>query len=448
VLDEVHRLSRQAFDALLKIIEEPPPRLVFIFATTEIDAVPATILSRCQEYHFRRVPASEVAAHLAEIAHAEGIEASAHALHLIARAGEGSVRDSVALLDQLATFGNNQVDEEEAARLVGGLDLALFARLLRAILAGDSAGVAAIAGEVEAEGWDPRQVHAHFLGYCRDALHLALSADSTAVELPREDAVELELIAGEAGYETLLRLLHHLLASEPVVRRSDAAALALELAWLKAAELPKLVAVEALLAGAEPPAPVPARVSPAPTPPAQTTAVRRSALPEPPAADPVPDPRAPAEPPGGTAPRPAPSRSAASGGDPLERFREELRVRRPTLAAQLESVRCVWEEGEVKVEVARDDSLAARQLARASNRELLDAAVVAAFGAGARWRQIEVEARAPAAPKPNVDAAVAEQAHERAARDPQVQTVLDVFGGTIAAVGPADEDFDADQEEP
>src|SRR6185312_9194602 len=88
VLDEIHRLSRQAFDALLKIVEEPPRHLVFIFATTEIDAVPATILSRCQEFHFRRVPLHDLAAYLRTITDAESITASDTALRLIARAGE------------------------------------------------------------------------------------------------------------------------------------------------------------------------------------------------------------------------------------------------------------------------------------------------------------------------------------------------------------------------
>ncbi|HEY0783322.1 MAG TPA: DNA polymerase III subunit gamma/tau, partial [Thermoanaerobaculia bacterium] len=105
VLDEIHRLSRQAFDALLKIVEEPPPPLVFVFATTEIEAVPATILSRCQEFHFRRVSSQEVGGLLAHICKAEGITATDTALRFVARAGEGSVRDAVALLDQLATFG-------------------------------------------------------------------------------------------------------------------------------------------------------------------------------------------------------------------------------------------------------------------------------------------------------------------------------------------------------
>jgi len=158
VIDEIHRLSRQAFDALLKIVEEPPPDLAFIFATTEIESVPATILSRCQEFHFRRVPATEVAALLRRICAAEGIEASDAALRLVSRAGEGSVRDAVALLDQLATFGSGTIADEEAVRLLGGLDTALFARLLDAILGGDAAGVRDAVARVEDEGWDTRHV--------------------------------------------------------------------------------------------------------------------------------------------------------------------------------------------------------------------------------------------------------------------------------------------------
>src|SRR4051794_834487 len=214
VLDEVHRLSRQAFDALLKIVEEPPPHLVFIFATTEIEAVPATILSRCQEFHFRRVPAIEVASLLREICTSEDIEASEAALRLIARAGEGSVRDAVALLDQLATFGSGTIADEEAIRLLGGLDTALFGRLLSAIVQGDGAGVASMVHRVEEEGWDPRHVYGQFLAYCRDALHLALGGDPGQVDLPGEEAATLAETARDAGYENLLRLVHQLLQSE------------------------------------------------------------------------------------------------------------------------------------------------------------------------------------------------------------------------------------------
>ena len=202
VLDEVHRLSRQAFDALLKIVEEPPPRLVFIFATTEIEAVPATILSRCQEFHFRRVSnrrgGRPPAPHLPARRRSQASDA---ALALLARAGEGSVRDSVALLDQLATFGNGVVDEQEAIRLLGGIDLALFQKVLVAILAGDAPAVSRLALEVEENGWDPRTVHAHFLSFCRDALHLALGAGGAGSDsgetlaLPAEERKALAEIA-------------------------------------------------------------------------------------------------------------------------------------------------------------------------------------------------------------------------------------------------------------
>ncbi|HEX6202647.1 MAG TPA: DNA polymerase III subunit gamma/tau, partial [Thermoanaerobaculia bacterium] len=256
VLDEIHRLSRQAFDALLKIVEEPPPHLVFVFATTEAEAVPATILSRCQEFHFRRVPGDELTTHLRAICGAEGIRASDAALRLVARAGEGSVRDAVALLDQLATFGAGGIDDEDAARLLGGLDTALLHDLLAAILGGDGAAVARLAGRLEEEGWDPRSVYSQFLAYGRDALHLALAgagagaADSgRQLDLPEEEAAALAELAAGAGYENLLRLLGQLLASEPIVRKSENGYIAAEIAWLRAAELPKLVRVEELLGG-------------------------------------------------------------------------------------------------------------------------------------------------------------------------------------------------------
>ena len=253
VLDEVHRLSRQAFDALLKIVEEPPAHLVFIFATTEAEAVPATILSRCQEFHFRRVPGPALAAHLRAICDAEGITAGDAALRLIARAGEGSVRDSVALLDQLATFGSGTIADLDAARLLGGFDTAFLGALLAAILGGRTEEIGRLVGRVEDEGWDPRHAYNQLLAYCRDALHLAMSRDGGdrgRVDLPEEEAAALAVTARAAGYENLLRLLQQLLASETTVRRSESAGLALEIALLRAAELPKLTRVEELLAGA------------------------------------------------------------------------------------------------------------------------------------------------------------------------------------------------------
>ena len=249
VLDEVHRLGPGAFDALLKIVEEPPPHLTFVLATTEIERVPATILSRCQEFHFRRVPPKPMIAHLRRICEAEGFEAGGPALRLIARASEGSVRDAVALLDQIATFGNGRLADEDVGRLLGGIDAKLLAELLEAVLAGDGARVSTTIREVEEGGSDPRQVFTHFLGFLRSALHLAQGLDPEQLDLPAEAAADLEQTAADAGYENLLRLLHLLLSSETVVRRADAPGLALEVALLRAAELERLVSLERLAAG-------------------------------------------------------------------------------------------------------------------------------------------------------------------------------------------------------
>src|SRR3954454_20920943 len=314
VLDEVHRLSRQAFDALLRCVEEPPPHLVFIFSTTEIDAVPATILSRCQEFHFRRVPSPTLAAHLRSICEAEGIRASDTALRLIARAGEGSVRDSVALLDQLATFGSGAIADEDAIRLLGGLDTALFQTLLAGILTGDSGAVGDAVRRIEEEGWDPRHVYGQFLAFCGDALHLAMGGSPEQVDLPGEEAAALAATGRASGFENLLRLLNQLLTSENIVRRSDTGALAVEIAWLRAAELPKLTRIEEILAGGLPAAEAAgnARAAAAPRSAAAPAPQRRA--PEIPSAPPPPAPCSRAGSPARRRVAPSSSRAAARRG--------------------------------------------------------------------------------------------------------------------------------------
>jgi DNA polymerase-3 subunit gamma/tau len=413
VIDEIHRLSRQAFDALLKIVEEPPPRLVFIFATTEVDAVPATVLSRCQEFHFRRVPSEVVTKLLAAIAAEEGIVASDAALRLIARAGEGSVRDAVALLDQLATFGSGTVPDDEAVRLLGGLDTALFERLLGAIAEGDRGTVAELVARVEDEGWDPRHVYAQFLAYCRDALHLALDGRADRVDLPREEAQRLAERAGRIGFENLLRVLQQLLASEETVRRSDASSLAVEIAWLRAAELPRLIRVEELLSGR-----APGRA------PNREPAGRGAA----PAAMKV-EPAAPR--PGPAAPALAPATGAAAeAGDVIAGILDWLADRKPALASHLRASEARrFAGGTFEVVVAPDDDLLWSRLDKPANRELLEQAVTEVCGPDAGWTRTRSSGRPPAPA-----AGPASARAEPPAEDPTFQAVLDIFKDTVERV--------------
>jgi DNA polymerase III subunit gamma/tau len=429
VLDEIHRLSRQAFDALLKIVEEPPPHLVFLFATTEIDAVPATILSRCQEFHFRRVPSQVLAAHLRTICDAEAITASDTALRLIARAGEGSVRDSVAILDQLATFGSGTISDEDAIRLLGGLDTALYHQVLAAVLRGDGAAVCEAVRRVEEEGWDPRHVYAQFLAFCRDALHLAMGGQPGAMDLPAEEAQALAAMAREAGYENLLRLMSQLLTSEPIVRRSETGALAVEIAWLRAAELPKLVRVEEILAGgaalAAPGAQAPARPAAAPPRPAPAPGpAPRPAAPPPvvaqaPAqrAQPAPALRAPGPPVGASVPR-----------DPVRAFLEEVSKRRPHLAGYLESAEEIrFEEGALVIVVPAEDTILESRLRQEANRKAVEESLATVRGAATPWKLVAGTAR-PSSPAAEPHAAGSGQAADE---HPLIQTVLQIFGGEV-----------------
>ncbi len=482
VLDEVHRLSRQAFDALLKIVEEPPPYLVFIFATTEIEAVPATILSRCQEFQFRRVSAVAVGALLRQICDSESIQATDSALRLVARAGEGSVRDAVALLDQLATFGSGVITDEAAIRLLGGLDTTLFRRLLEAILTGDAAAVSRDVRHVEDEGWDARHVYGQFLAYCRDALHLSLGADPHLIDLSLEEAQSLADLARTGGYENLLRLLNQLLVSEPIVRRTELGALAVEIAWLRAAELPKLTRVEELLAGASfadrpqrlaAGAPAAAALSPAPprsplaaaTAPSPAPAPRQSSAgppdrperlgapsgaagngaptraaatsaPIPPAAQPRAAANSAAIPPAAQ-PRPAapaaqPQPTAAARAGTVQEFLDEISTRKQPLAAHLEQASGLeFENGRLRILVAPGDAYLSSRLRQPANRDTLDQAVAKIWGSAAAWEfaegprpaQLDGDAAAPEAPAEGSEAI-----------NPAVQTLLDIFGGKVEAV--------------
>lgn len=439
VLDEIHRLSRQAFDALLKIVEEPPAHLTFVFATTEIEIVPATVLSRCQEFHFRRVPANPMVAHLTRICEAEEIEASRATLRLIARASEGSMRDAVALLDQLATFGGGKLADEDVGRLLGGIDAELLSSLLEAILAGEGARVSQTIRSIEDDGTDPRQVFTHFLGFLRSALHLAQGLDPAQLDLPSEAARELERVASQAGYENLLRLLHLLLSSEAVVRRADAPGLALEIALLRAAELPRLVRIEQLSepgkSGATLPGP---RQAPAGSTSASATTDARPAA----ASGPI----APVVPP-----------------DAADEIKRSLASNHPSLAGLLDFHKAhLAVQGStltLQVVPALDDAL--RDEGKAG--QLRDA-VRSVLGPKADWKTTPaaaqaregdsappVGAEATGAPAPTRRTAPGRQTGRPEARrtpspgaesrtaaekDPTVRAVLDIFGGRVVDVRP------------
>ena len=202
IIDEVHMLSRNAFNALLKTLEEPPPHVTFIFATTELRKVPVTVLSRCQRFDLRRVPQAVLVGHFRQVAAAEGFTVSEAALEMIARAADGSVRDGLSLLDQAIAFAaieDGSIEEATVSDMLGLADRAVLFDLMEAVMAGRAADALALLGRTYGEGADPGQVLTDLL----DLLHV-LSRIKAVPELARgAELPELERTRGAALAERL-----------------------------------------------------------------------------------------------------------------------------------------------------------------------------------------------------------------------------------------------------
>ena len=195
IIDEVHMLSKAAFNALLKTLEEPPEHVKFIFATTEIRKVPVTVLSRCQRFDLRRVPAEVLLPHLASICEKEGVEAEEAALRAIARVAEGSVRDSLSLLDQAIAYGNGKVLAEHVREMLGLADHGRVITLFEQLMAGDVAAALASFEEMHAVGAAPYQVLADLAAFTHLVTKLAIlgekGADASISEEERERGLAL-----------------------------------------------------------------------------------------------------------------------------------------------------------------------------------------------------------------------------------------------------------------
>ena len=186
IIDEVHRFTGNAFDALLKTLEEPPDHAIFVLATTEIDKVPATIKSRCLQFEFRRVALNQVADRLETIVKAEGLKIDRAALELIARQGTGSVRDSISLLDQMVSDPNEHITLEVAQRILGTASSAAVRELMDALIAADVARGLNIINSAVDSGNDPRQFAQQVVEHLR-ALLLAKTSSTDLIEASSED---------------------------------------------------------------------------------------------------------------------------------------------------------------------------------------------------------------------------------------------------------------------
>jgi DNA polymerase-3 subunit gamma/tau len=262
IIDEAHMLSVASWNALLKLIEEPPPHVIFMFATTEMQKVPATILSRVQKNLLRKITLDELMGRVRKIAEMEGIEIDSGAVEIIARRGEGSVRDALSLLDQVIAFSGRAITAADVATVLGLSDTNFFSRLIDLIAAGDNGGIFEALQEAAESGRDFKMLYRDLLGFVRNLLLLAGGAPEAMLAASPEDLAALRGSAGKFSYTELLRVANLLLRDDETVNRAEHQRLAVEIALLKAATFPRLRSVEEVLAGA--PAGRPG-FSPAPT---------------------------------------------------------------------------------------------------------------------------------------------------------------------------------------
>ncbi|MDH3938406.1 MAG: DNA polymerase III subunit gamma/tau [candidate division Zixibacteria bacterium] len=197
IIDEVHRLSGAAFDALLKTLEEPPPHVIFMFATTEPTKVPETIMSRTQRFDLKRVSAKALASHLTLIARKEGLEIEEAAISLLARKADGSVRDSLSLLDQLTAFASEKITSETVVSALGLVDRQMLFSFVNAVAARDSKGVLALIRQVIEGGGDISDFTAELLEHLR--LLMVLATDEEAGQLLGFSGDELTELSQQAG---------------------------------------------------------------------------------------------------------------------------------------------------------------------------------------------------------------------------------------------------------
>jgi DNA polymerase-3 subunit gamma/tau len=244
IIDEVHMLSKNAFNALLKTLEEPPPRVVFILATTEPHKVPVTIHSRCQRYDFRRISSADIAGHLATICEKEGVEISHDSLRRIAIAAEGSLRDSQSLLDQVLSYAGDQVTDEDVNMVLGSLDRDKLMQILSVCVDSDSGTALKVLGEMIDNGADPVRITLDLLEIIRSVMVLLEVEDPTdLIDLPEGELEVLKSLSERADPAALRMQFAILARGEERIRRSSQQRLHLELALVHMARSEEIIPV-------------------------------------------------------------------------------------------------------------------------------------------------------------------------------------------------------------
>jgi DNA polymerase-3 subunit gamma/tau len=246
IIDEVHMLTNEAFNALLKILEEPPERVVFVFATTAPRKVPATILSRCQRFDFRRIPSAVMADYISGEASKEGIEIDRRALLMVCRAGGGSMRDALSIMDQLVSYAGGPIDAGVVSELLGLVGADLLEAIVSAMLRGDSAGALESVAGAMSRGHDSVELLESLVSYLRNLMLVTAGAPAGLEGVSDAEAEAFRRLSDLTDELVVLNLIRILGAAAREARRDSLPRVALETAVMAATKLAQAVRVESL----------------------------------------------------------------------------------------------------------------------------------------------------------------------------------------------------------
>ncbi len=459
IIDEVHMLTPEAWNALLKTLEEPPAPVVFIFATTEYRKIPLTILSRCQHFEFKKIPHSEMRAHLEVVARGEGISVEPAALDLIGRMAGGSLRDAQSALDQVIAFSGDTIGTEQVRTILGVVDREVIAGFFAAVRGRDCGRLVAIIDEVFENGYQPIPFLEALMAYGRDLL-LARVLDDPAGYIGGS-AEEIEAVTRQAkdfSDDELLRLLELITREEQRVKNSAHPRYLLEALAIKLARLADLQPIEDLIARLErttggpstPPAGTagskagstgpPRRRPAAGAPPPAARAADSPAATAPASSPPVPDRGPVTAPPGDT--RPSPRAQAGGGTATAEAFLRRVDEERGAIGGFLGQARWVEVVGDVlEIAFGEEQSFFHDQVASRDTVEYL-----ARVASGVAGRALEVKvvfASAATIDRVVTGTPVVDESARRAAlrrkaeQEPMVRTLLETFQGEIVDVDQA-----------
>jgi len=447
IIDEVHMLSTNAFNALLKTLEEPPEHAKFIFATTEPHKIPITILSRCQRFDFRKIPLARVASRMREISDAEQLTISDRSLSLVARQGEGSMRDALSTLDQVIAFSGEQVDDEAVQTLLGMVDRRLLLDTVEAVLQRDSRRALDAVRRVDQLGLALRRFTQDLLEMFRGMVICKVVEDpAEMLDLVGEELKELKVLAEEASLDDLQRIVTLLMKTQAELVNSSYPLLTLEMSLVRLATLAPTQDLAKLISHIES---LEKRLGSVPLPKTQHPAQRPTSSPTPSAnTAPAPAPTTPTPSPDPQPKKPEAPVATSTESKGWQGLVEQVKLSRPMLGSVLEHGRLLKLELPV-IEIGyTKGSFMISQLQEQDISQDLEVLTTEYFEQPVKLRVLAVDIEQQSAAPPSlVEEREAKETdrmrrlREDAMEHPALKSVQDIFKGEIKKVIPIDKGF-------